>query len=271
VAPEVNPEPAKPKTPQKPLNIEKTKRSQTMPFRPTNRQPLALLTILDDGSREEGECIGLRESVVVIGRDKGNVTIPFDGDISSRHAELRCHKKQGKYRWYLRDLESTNGTFLRSYRARLSSETEIIFGSRRYCFHLPDQSPSSEGDGPEVFDTQAYRAPPRTMLQQFVPRLVEVGVETAEPTTFVITEKNMRIGRDPTCEIAIPDDPFLSPQHGCFTQDERGRWIIEDKSSANGIWIRVKRMVLDQQHAEFQLGQQRFHFIPKLSPQRPRQ
>src|SRR6056297_120007 len=126
----------------------RTKSSKTVLFRPTGRQPLALLTILDDGQREQGEKIRIRDSRVTIGREKGSVTIPFDADISSQHAELRCQQVKGKSRWYLVDLNSTNGTFLRAYRARLSRDMELICGSRRYRFQLP-------GDGEQLTETKA--------------------------------------------------------------------------------------------------------------------
>lgn len=233
---------------------------KTVLFRPTSRQPLALLTILDDGHREQGERIRIRDSRVTIGREKGSVTVPFDVDISSQHAELRCQKVRGKSRWYLLDLNSTNGTFLRAYRARLSRETELICGSRRYRFQLPgDRQQLGET---KALETQAYQAPPRTMMQQFVPRLTEIGINgDSDSATFAIAASITCFGRSQSCEISVIDDPFLSPRHAIFTQDERGRWIIEDNNSLNGVWIRIKRMPLDQQ-AEFQIGQQRFCFQP---------
>jgi len=96
-----------------PASLSKqTATAKTQPFRPFNRQPLALLTILDDGSREDGETIRIRKSKFAIGREKGDFTIPFDGDISGRHAELRCQKINDRFRWYLFDLKSRNGTFV---------------------------------------------------------------------------------------------------------------------------------------------------------------
>ena len=97
----------------------------TQPFRPVSRQPLALLTILDDGSREHGETIRIRKSKSTIGRDKGDFTLPFDGDISGRHVELRCQKINDRFRWYLLDLKSRNGTFVRAVRSSLFRDTEL--------------------------------------------------------------------------------------------------------------------------------------------------
>ncbi len=249
--------------PQSPsTNSQSSETSQVRAFRPTNRQPLAMLTILDDGSREAGETIRLRDSKFTIGREKGDLIIPFDGDISGHHAELRCQKQKGRFRWYLIDRKSTNGTFVRAFRASLSRESELILGGRRYLFHLPQ--PGNEAMETAALQTQAYRAPTRTMLEQFVPRLTETGVLEENARSYSIGGNEIYLGGDPRCQIAIEDDPFISPKHARFYQDETERWMIEDQKSLNGVWIRIKKFAMDKQ-AEFQLGQQRFRFQPSVT------
>ncbi len=235
---------------------------QVRAFRPTNRQPLARLTILDDGSREEGESIRIRDSRFTIGREKGDLKIPFDSDISSSHAELRCQKQKGRFRWYLIDRKSTNGTFVRAFRASLSRKSELIIGGRRYLFQLPELG--NEAIETEALQTQAYRAPTRTMLEQFVPSLAETGVPEESARAFSIGGETT-LGGDQRCQITIGGDPFVSPVHARFYQDETERWMIEDQKSLNGVWIRVKRFALDKQ-TEFQIGQQRFRFRPSVAP-----
>jgi pSer/pThr/pTyr-binding forkhead associated (FHA) protein len=228
-------------------------------YHPTNRQPLSVLTILDDGNRDQGETIRIRDSRFTIGREKGDLTIPFDGDMSGQHAELRCQKQKGRFRWFLIDRKSTNGTFVRAVRASLSRESELILGGRRYLFQMP--LPGNGGTETEVLQTQAYRAPTRTMLEQFVPRLTETGVPEENARSFSIGGVEMCVGGDSDCQITIDEDPFISPKHARIYQDETQRWMIEDKKSLNGVWIRVKKFAMDKQ-TEFQLGQQRFRFHP---------
>jgi hypothetical protein len=235
---------------------------QVRPFFPTNRQPLAILTIFDDGSREDGELIRVRDSRFTIGREKGDVTIPFDADVSAQHAELRCQKQKGRFRWYLIDRKSTNGTFVRAFRASLSRESELIIGGRRYLFQLPE--PGAEATETDALQTQAYRAPSHTMIEQFVPRLTEAGVETDRARSCSINGKEIYLGADLHCQMAIEDDPFVNEKHARIYQDETGRWMIEDKKSLNGVWIRVKKFAMDRQ-SEFQLGQQRFRFQPSVT------
>ncbi len=232
-----------------------------LPFRPTNRQPLAMLTVLDDGSRDSGETIRIRDSRFAIGREKGDLTIAFDADISAQHAELRCQRQKGRFRWYLIDQKSTNGSFVRAFRASLSRENELIIGGRRYLFQMPE--PGTEGTETEALQTQAYRAPSRTMLEQFMPRLTETGVDAEHARSFSLGGKEVYLGTDSRCQIAIDDDPFVSPKHARIFQDESGRWMIEDQKSLNGVWIRVKKFAMDKQ-TEFQLGQQRFRFQPNM-------
>jgi pSer/pThr/pTyr-binding forkhead associated (FHA) protein len=235
---------------------------QVMAFRPTKRQPLAMLTVIDDGSRDEGETIRVRDSKLTIGREKGDLTIPFDADISGQHAELRCQKQKGRFRWYLIDQKSTNGTFIRAFRASLSRESELIIGGRRYLFQLPE--PGSESTETEALQTQTYRAPSRTMLEQFLPRLTETGAAAQHARSFSIVGNETFLGSDSRCQVSIADDPFVSPKHARIYQDESGRWMIEDQKSVNGVWIRIKKFAMDKQ-ADFQLGQQRFRFQPSLA------
>src|SRR5689334_8946084 len=83
------------------------------PFRPLERPPMALLTVIDDGD-DSGETVRIRSSSFVIGRVEGDLVIPHDGGISGRHAEIVRRPEGGQFRWYLRDLQSTNGTFVRA-------------------------------------------------------------------------------------------------------------------------------------------------------------
>ncbi len=66
------------------------------PYRPVNRPPVALLTILDDGSTTTGETVRIREPVCLIGRTEGSVGIPHDQSMSSRHAETTTLNVRGE-------------------------------------------------------------------------------------------------------------------------------------------------------------------------------
>ncbi len=242
-------------------NASKKSNKTVQPFRPINRQPLALLTALDDGSREQGETIRIRTSKFTIGREKGDFTVPFDGDISGRHVELRCQKINDRFRWYLFDLKSRNGTFIRAVRSSLFRNTEVILGGRRYLFQLPasnEQLPETQG-----LQTQSYRAPTRSVLEQFTPQLIELGVRDREPNSNAIGGEEVLLGADDRCQVKIDGDALLSPKHVRFFQDKRKRWMIEDQKSLNGVWVRINKFAMERP-TEFQLGQQRFRFQPSI-------
>src|SRR5688572_21012439 len=58
-----------------------------VPFRPVRRPPMASLCIVDDAS-DDGEWVRIRDGACVLGRSEGNVIIPHDGMMSSKHAEI---------------------------------------------------------------------------------------------------------------------------------------------------------------------------------------
>lgn len=72
----------------------------------------------------------LKDSLVVGRRDECDVTLRFS-NVSGRHCELYC--KEGF--WYVRDLQSSNGTKVNGVRVRekyLAPGTEIAFAKNRY-------------------------------------------------------------------------------------------------------------------------------------------
>src|SRR5271170_3053914 len=54
-----------------------------VPFRPTVRPPVAVLTVFDDG-KTDGEMIRIRDHRFIIGRAEGDLCIPLDGRMSAK-------------------------------------------------------------------------------------------------------------------------------------------------------------------------------------------
>ena len=98
-------------------------------YRPVIRPAVPILTVLDDGSVDEGEQIRLRTESFVIGRSSGDLVIPNDATMSGRHAEIRLTTSRGQRQWTLHNLESVNGTFVRVGNETLADDTIIILGS----------------------------------------------------------------------------------------------------------------------------------------------
>lgn len=74
---------------------------------PDPRHRFRLVQLLEGGVR--GSAFPLKEGENSIGRENGDITFPSDGFVSGRHAVLQVTPD----RLLLRDLGSSNGTFLR--------------------------------------------------------------------------------------------------------------------------------------------------------------
>src|SRR5437016_5702646 len=112
---------------------ESTANGDTVTYRPVHRPPMSILCVFHDG-REDGEWVPLRKDKVVIGRSEGDIVIPHDAMMSGRHAEISREVIKGGFRWFLTDLKSRNGTFVRVADTPIQHGQEILLGSRRFRF-----------------------------------------------------------------------------------------------------------------------------------------
>lgn len=203
----------------------------TQPFRPIHRPPMALVRVLDDG-RETGEMFRVRSDSAIIGRVKGDIVIPHDGGMSTQHAELVRRFHNGNYQWFIKDLNSTNGTFARANKAELRPNLELLMGSRRYRFEV-QQNPQAPAAIVELTSQGRGRVMPLKAREQY-------------------------FGSDPQqAHLGTPDDPFLNKRHARIICDQQGRWFIENCESLNGTWVRIEEIPI-RTTAEFQCGEQRF-------------
>jgi hypothetical protein len=224
--------------------------------RPEFRPPMALLGILDDG-REDGEWLRLRADRYVLGRTEGEIRIPHDNMVSSRHAELNRAKDGTHFRWRLEDLQSSNGTFVRIGSTRLVDGHECLIGRGRFRFEAGDHqvdeipAPSIPAEG-----TQAWAG---GSIKSAIPAFVEIS--PAGPVKrYPLLNPEYLVGRDPQqCAINRPDDAIMNARHARLFRDREGRWHLENLRSLNGVWLRIERIKLDG-NCQFRLGEQIFQF-----------
>ncbi len=226
------------------------------PFRPTVRTPVALLTVYDDG-REEGEVIRLRDARFVVGRSEGDLLIPHDGRISSRHVEITRQHVGGVHRWVVTDLQSTNGLFVRVRKTPLADKAEFLVGSGRYRFDSPQSAANETADftppTPNHAQTVGWDAGPSPFRP---PALTEmVGSEIGN--RIILTKPEYWIGTEPACQICRGDDPFCEPRHLRIYRGPKGDWLAEHNKTLNGLWLRMPQIVVDAA-IQFQIGEQRF-------------
>jgi pSer/pThr/pTyr-binding forkhead associated (FHA) protein len=183
--------------------------------------------------------------------------IPHDSGISARHAEITRRTEGGQYRWYLRDLQSTNGTFVRASTVNLNQDQEVLIGRGRYKF---DSGARSAADMPDVDgspeETRKWSIPKQKILEAGLPALVELTPK-GPGRRYILTEPEFIIGRDAErCQMVL-DDPTVDAKHARAFKDGKNRWVLENLRSVNGLWVRVLEIPLDR-GALFQCGEQRF-------------
>jgi pSer/pThr/pTyr-binding forkhead associated (FHA) protein len=244
-------------------NLHRKSRSRdrtAIQFRPAKRPPILVLCVLDDGRTRHGEEIRIRADSFVIGRADADLNIPHDAGISNRHAQIARIAENGRHGFVLRDLGSKTGTFLRVSKTTLQDGQELMLGRRRYKFVCPPapQSPSNSA-GPAVLQAIHDRASPESSEPRESPAtLVELSSH-GDGLRYVLKPGKNLIGTDTKqCSIIIADDLCVSPVHARFRISSRQAWVIENMKSANGVWIRVNEIELEN-HCEFQLGEQRFY------------
>lgn len=235
----------------KPTEKEPQADADTLDFRPVRRPPAAMLCILDDG-RTEGEWVRLRQDVTVVGRTEGDILIPHDGSMSSRHVAISRQADKGRFRWMLTDLDSTNGLFVRITKTALRHGQEIMIGGSRYRFEAAGAA--AQGADAGVQETRAWQ---NVQPADLVSSLVELTGAGDGQRLFLKSDDNW-IGRDVSqCAIALVNDMLVSPRHARIFRDEKRLWHLENAGSRNGTWLRMKRMSVDN-FAQFQVGEQRF-------------
>ncbi|HEY5242782.1 MAG TPA: FHA domain-containing protein [Polyangiaceae bacterium] len=235
-----------------------------------------LVLIARDGN--EGPSYPLGESTD-IGRTEGNIIIADDRYISPRHA--RVATRGGAF--FVRDLESTNGVFVRIPFPRgapqgmthdgagggpkppdseqlLADQDLFLVGQQVLRFEVVKHADEGFGvaseNGTLLFGTPA--APRYARLSQ---RTVEGVVRDV----FHVKKTETVIGRE-SGDIVFSDDAFLSRRHavvrvhGVTSAGGSRSFTLADLGSSNGTFLQVREEVRLRHGDHFRIGQQLFRF-----------
>jgi pSer/pThr/pTyr-binding forkhead associated (FHA) protein len=235
-----------------------------------------LVLIARDGN--EGPSYPLGESTD-IGRTEGNIVIADDRYISPRHA--RVAMRGGAF--FVRDLESTNGVFVRIPFPRgaphgvthdgagggpkppdseqlLADQDLFLVGQQVLRFEVVKHADEGFGvaseNGTLLFGTPA--APRYARLSQ---RTVEGVVRDV----FHVKKTETVIGRE-SGDIVFSDDAFLSRRHavvrvhGVTSAGGSRSFTLADLGSSNGTFLQVREEVRLRHGDHFRIGQQLFRF-----------
>jgi pSer/pThr/pTyr-binding forkhead associated (FHA) protein len=223
-------------------------------FRPSLRPPVPVLTVLDDGSLEEGEDVRLRRERFSIGRTSGDVQLPNDPSISGAHAEIRRSEWKGGFQWHLNDLESVNGTFVRCVRAVLHENAILILGARRFRLRNPLKPKSVPTAGHQTNLMDGMHIP-----ETVWPVLAEASTKPGA-MAFSLRSDRLLIGRAGGGADIQLDDPLLANRHAELKRLRDGTWMISAETTRNGIWVSVAAVGLTP-YCFFRCGEQRFRFV----------
>ena len=231
------------------------KNARATVFRPMLRPPMATLELLDDG-QDSGETWRLRSDQTTIGREGADIRLPHDSQISANHVAVIRRQHDGQWLWLLKDLKSTNGTFLRVARCPLGDHNTVLLGAHRYRYRpAGTNAPSS----PAASDaTNGWRVPGPDDVQAATASLVRLFPDGSEKVLSVPVG-DVRIGSDASqCQISWDDDPMVDPVHGVI-KSSAAKPVLEDLNSTNGIWVSVRERRLAPS-SMFQIGEQRVRF-----------
>jgi pSer/pThr/pTyr-binding forkhead associated (FHA) protein len=224
-----------------------------------------LILVARDGT--DGETFDLGETTD-IGRSEGDVMLGDDRYISPRHARVTL--RGGAY--FLRDLGSTNGVFVRiPFVGRLGEDGPpeqpiadqelFLVGQQVLRFEVVKHADEGFGvaseNGTLVFGTPAA---PRYA------RITQRTVEGVIRDVFHVRKAETVIGRE-SGDIVFTDDPFLSRRHavlrvhGLEAGSPNGPTFgLSDLGSSNGTFLKIRDEVRLQRGTHFRLGQQLFRF-----------
>jgi pSer/pThr/pTyr-binding forkhead associated (FHA) protein len=198
--------------------------------------PGASLTIVE-GDRQ-GIHRRLREEQLTIGRRGSDLPLE-DKAVSRRHAEI-FHRANG---WWIRDLASTNGTFLNNQRvteAELHHLDEIRLGATRILFALAsapggrlereDDSGLDRTQGEEGNPQPEYHLPTDREL------FLEVMTPPGKGRSHRLEKGRVVIGRAEEADLRL-DDQGASRKHALIEIFSRDQFYLSDLASQNGTWL----------------------------------
>lgn len=177
---------------------------------------------------------GIREAVTVtgpifqIGRSHGDLVLD-DRFLSPFHCQLR--RMNDSYR--IEDLGSINGVYLRiADELALEDRDEIITGSQRLIFRTTLDAPAGPS-APNASSVPILGA----ALPSNSARVITMLSGGLIAGIFPVRD-GLRIGRE-NADITAPNDPDLSRHHAEIVRRDDGRYVIRDKKSTFGTFVRI--------------------------------
>lgn len=226
---------------------------------------LPRLVLIGSNGKDE-KFFSLEGDQVDIGRSVGDIIIASDRYMSPRHARLT----RGLDGWRLRDLGSTNGTFLRIREPyQLRDGDLLLLGVEVLRFELAMDTHQSLAPAVEhgtfIFATPSLPSPAR---------LVQRTVQGVARDVYHLHRTETVLGRE-SGDIVFTDDPYMSKRHAAIHRaidreqrtavDAHGSstelppvMTLQDLGSSNGTFVAIRDERPLVHHDFFRVGQHLF-------------
>lgn len=173
---------------------------------------------------------------ILIGRTTGQVQVPDDGFLSSRHATV---VREGP-RYVLRDLGSRNGTYVRIREpVELAGGDHVMMGSQVFRVDYDGPPAPHHGALSDPGATRLFGAEPVRAAGPQLVRILEGGVEGER---ILVPGREVVVGRTKG-DLVYPEDGLLSGTHASFepaSDGDRERLRVRDRGSRNGVLLRLR-------------------------------
>jgi pSer/pThr/pTyr-binding forkhead associated (FHA) protein len=213
------------------------------PPQPSLAQPDTALTDLQLASDRGVVRVTKRSERLTIGRTAlANWVFEHDGQMSSLHLELFCEASG----WRVKDLGSSNGTFLNESRvneAQLRTGDEIRAGQSRFVVVLrPIEQPLPSVSARAVQFAPATGPLKREMESELFSPAMAILRRVSDGREFELpVGTTVQLGRGRGLPISLPDDLEVSTQHATIVFD--GQVVqLQDTGSSNGTYVGAQRV-----------------------------
>lgn len=225
---------------------------------PRSSSDARIVAIQRDGT--DGESYQLGAPQTDLGRTEGDIRLPDDPYLSPRH--LRLFERNNS--WFLRDLDSINGTYVRIREpVTLRDGDMILVGQQVLRFERLGQG--EEPAGPACLQGVLAFGTPE--VPRFA-RLTQYTTEGVGRDVHYLYRDETVLGRE-NGDIVFTDDPFLSRRHASIQMDRsQDTIVLRDLGSSNGTAIRFVGERPLEHRDEFRVGRHLFRFERVQQPMR---
>lgn len=232
-----------------PIGIPATLPSELPPQAGATAQPaIRLVTIQRDGA--DGEIHEFSVDKVELGRREGEIVFHSDPYLADRHA--RIERREG--RWWLVDLGSRNGTFVRARAPTVLRPQEVVLLGKQVMAIDLLGSEASDAQPAEEHGVLVFGTPVRPAWA----RLRQLTMSGVARDVYYLCRPEVALGREDG-DILFPEDEFMSRCH-LVLQHRDGAVTLVDQGSSNGTYLRVRgeREIVGGDH--IRLGDQLLRF-----------